>query len=58
MEHKAVRTEIVFTGFSTKVDGSLSFRGSTPELSTVEKIALMDLQGLLCDMLVFPQRRG
>lgn len=55
MDHKAVRTEIIFTGFSTKVDGSLSVRATTPELNTVEKIAFMDLQGLLCEALIFPK---
>ena len=54
-EKQAVRTEAIFTGFSSKVDGSLSFRGTTPELSTPEKIAVMNLQGLLCEMLVFPK---
>jgi hypothetical protein len=54
-DKQAVRTEAIFTGFSSKVDGSLSFRGTTPELSTPEKIAVMNLQGLLCEMLVFPR---
>ena len=42
---KAIVTPIILTSFSSKVDGSLGFRGTTPELSTVEKVALMDLQG-------------
>jgi hypothetical protein len=42
---KAIVGQIILTSFTSKVDGSLSFRGTTPELSTVEKVALMDLQG-------------
>ena len=52
---KAIRCEAIVTGFSSKVDGSLSFRGTTPELSVEEKIALMSLQGVLVEMVLFPK---
>jgi hypothetical protein len=52
---KAIRCEGIMTGFSSKVDGSLSFRGSTPELSVEEKVALMSLQGVLIEMLLYPK---
>ena len=42
---KAIVSQIILSSFTSKVDGSLSFRGCTPELSTVEKVAVMDLQG-------------
>ena len=43
------------TGFSSRVDQSLSFRGVTPELSTEEKVAMMSLQNVLCEVLLFPK---
>lgn len=52
---KAIRTEAIISGFSSKVDGSLSFRGSTPELSVEEKVAMMSLQGILVEMLLYPK---
>ena len=52
---KAIRCEAIVTGFSSKVDGSLSFRGSTPELTVQEKVALMSLQGVLVEMLLYPK---
>jgi hypothetical protein len=53
--HKALRFEALMTGFSSRVDQSLSFRGVTPELSTEEKVALMSLQNVLCEVLMFPK---
>jgi hypothetical protein len=53
-EQKAIRGEVIFTSFRSKVDGSLSANLTTPELSTEEKVAMMNLQGLLCEILVFP----
>lgn len=52
---KAIRTECQLTGFSSRADGSLGFRGVTPELSSAEKVALMDLQNVLVEMLVYPK---
>lgn len=40
---KALTTPAILTRFSSRVDGSLSFGGITPELTTAEKVALMDL---------------
>ena len=54
-KHKALRFEALMTGFSSRVDQSLSFRGVTPELSTEEKVALMSLQNVLCECLLFPK---
>jgi hypothetical protein len=54
-KHKALRFEALMTGFSSRVDQSLSFRGVTPELSTIEKVALMGLQNVLCEVLLFPK---
>jgi hypothetical protein len=54
-QHHALRFEALMTGFSSRVDQSLSFRGVTPELSTAEKVALMNLQNVLCECLLFPK---
>jgi hypothetical protein len=56
-ESRAIRTEVIFSGFSSRVDGSLGFRGNTPELTVPEKVAMMGLQGLLCEMLVFAKEQ-
>lgn len=53
--HKALRFEALMTGFSSRADQSLSFRGVTPELSTEEKVAMMSLQNVLCEVLMFPK---
>lgn len=52
---QAIKLEAIFTGFSSRVDGSLSFRGSTPELSVPEKVAMMSLQGVLTETLIYPK---
>jgi len=54
-KHKALRFEALMTGFSSRVDRSLGFRGVTPELSTEEQVALMQLQNVLCEILMFPK---
>ena len=54
-KHKALRFEALMTGFSSRADHSLSFRGVTPELSVEEKVAMMSLQNVLCELLVFPK---
>jgi hypothetical protein len=51
---KSIVSQIILTSFSSKVDGSLGFRGCTPELSTAEKVAMMDLQGKNCRALFEP----
>ncbi len=54
-KHKALRFEALMTGFSSRADHSLSFRGVTPELTTEEKVTLMGLQNVLCEMMLFPK---
>ena|SRR6185503_17139611 len=44
-----------FTRFSSRVDGSVGFAGTTPELQSKEKCALFDLQNLNCRILIEPQ---
>jgi hypothetical protein len=51
---KAIVSQIILTSFSSRADGSMSFRGVTPELSTVEKVAMMELQNLNCRALFEP----
>lgn len=51
---KAISTEAIFTSFGSRVDGSLSFRGTTPELTTTEKVALMDLHNKQVKLLIQP----
>lgn len=43
---RTITTPFIITGISSKVDGSLSVRGTTPELSSIEKTAFFDLQNL------------
>lgn len=43
---RTIETPFIITGISSKVDGSLSVRGTTPELSSLEKTAFFDLQNL------------
>jgi hypothetical protein len=54
-KHQALRFEALMTGFSSRADHSLSFRGVTAELSTEEKVAMMGLQNVLCECLLFPK---
>ena len=51
---KAIVTAAIFTSFSSRADKSLGFRGVTPELTSTEKVALIDLQGLNCRILIEP----
>jgi len=50
----AVTCPIIITGCSTRADGSLSIRCSTPELSVTEKVAIMELQNTNLRMLLQP----
>lgn len=54
MSKKAIISEVQLTGASTRADGSLSIRLSTPELTADEKAAFMELQGLNLKMLLQP----
>ena len=51
---KAIVTPAIFTSFSSRADKSLGFRGVTPELSSTEKVALIDLQGVNLRLLIEP----
>lgn len=51
---KAISTEAIFTRFSSRVDGSMSFGGCTPELTSDEKVALMALHGCNVKLLIQP----
>lgn len=52
---KAIIMQCQFTRFSSRVDGSVGFAGCTPELSSVEKCALFDLQNKNTRVLIEPQ---
>lgn len=51
---KSIQSDIIITGIRAKVDGSLGFNASTPELTSEEKVAFMSLQGVNLKMLVVP----
>ena len=55
MSKSAIRLEVQLTGFSSRADGSLGFRGVTPEMTAGEKVSLMELQGLLVEALFIPK---
>lgn len=47
-------TPAIFTGFSSKADKSLAFRGCTPELTAAEQVALIAVHGLNVRLLIEP----
>ena len=51
---KAIHCEVILSSASTRVDGSLGLRFSTPQLTSEEKVALLDLQGINLKMLLQP----
>lgn len=51
---KAIVTEAIISSFATSADKSLRFRGSTPELSDAEAVALMGIRGLNVRLLIEP----
>lgn len=51
---KAITLSAICSGFRTRKDKSLGFSVSTPELSTQEKVALMDLDGINVRLLIEP----
>lgn len=51
----AFRMNAILTGFSSRQDGSVGFRGVTPELDSEEKVALFNLQNLNLEVVIFPQ---
>lgn len=52
---KAIVLDVILSGFRSRKDKSLGFSASTPELTTVEKVALMDLDGLNLRALLEPR---
>lgn len=54
MSWKAMTCQVIPSSFSTRVDGSLSIRMSTPELLSSEKAAFMELQNVPCEMMLRP----
>lgn len=52
---KALVTDAIFTSFTSKSDRSLSARLSTPELSSTERAAFMELQNLNVRLLIEPK---
>lgn len=51
---KAVSCPVILTGLSSRVDGSLGLRFSTPELRPDEKTTFFELQNLNMKMLLQP----
>ena len=51
---KALSLDAIFSSFGSRADGSMSFRGTTPKLSTAEKVALMELHSKNVKLLIQP----
>lgn len=51
---KAIVLPCILSGFRSRKDKSLGFTGSTGELDTKEKVALMELEGCNVRMLIEP----
>ena len=51
---KAIKTNIIINSIRSKRDSSLSFSAETPELTSQEKVAFMDLQGQSLNTLFEP----
>ncbi len=51
---KAIRTDVIISSIRTRKDGSLGFSGETPELTTEEKVAFMELQNTRLSTLFHP----
>lgn len=52
MSTQALNCPVILDGISTRKDGSLSLRLSTPELTPDEKLAFLQFQNLQCTMLL------
>lgn len=52
---KAIATNLNITSITAKVDGSVRFSASTPELSAEEKTAFFSLQNLNCKAVLQPE---
>lgn len=51
---KAISTDAIFNGFSSRADGSLGFRGCTPELKPEEKTVFFGLHNQTVRLLIQP----
>lgn len=51
---KAIVLSAILSGFRSRKDRSLGFSVSTPELTTVEKVALMELESINVQLLIEP----
>lgn len=51
---KGIKTQVTIGSIRAKVDGSLGFNVSTPELSPGEKVAFMDLQNQVLQATFLP----
>lgn len=51
---KAIVTDAILSSISSRADGSCGFRGVTPELTSPEKVALMELHGKSVRLLIEP----
>lgn len=52
---KAIKTDAIISSIRSKTDRSLSLTIHSPELTSEEKAAFMDLQGINCEMVIAPQ---
>lgn len=51
---KTIKVNASINGIRAKVDGSLGFSVSTPELSSEEKVLFMEMQGINVDLTITP----
>lgn len=51
---KAIKSNIIINSIRSRRDGSLGFSAETPELTSSEKVAFMDLQGQSINALLEP----
>jgi hypothetical protein len=51
---KAIKTQIIINSIRSRRDGSLGFSAETPELTSEEKVAFMNLQGQSLNVLFEP----
>ena len=51
---KAINTKAIVTSISSHKDGSLGLRMVTPELTSEEKVAVMEIQGKNLEILINP----
>jgi hypothetical protein len=54
MNKTAIKFNGIISSISSKIDGSLGLRLSTPELNTKEKIAILELQGINTEVYLKP----